>query len=102
MSPAEQSPFSVYLTVRVSDDDEGGLIARCEELGTVTCGSDFDDLRVMVGEMIAGYFETCARTGTLDEVLTRLLGSAPEHRGQSLQLVTRYAYEESKLLSIAS
>lgn len=64
------------LTLRLHGEihrSEGHYVSRCHELDTVTAAETIEQVLDSTADMIALYFETCAKQGSLESELARLL-----------------------------
>ena len=70
---------SIILTVRIDPDDDQ-YVARCVELGTSTCGDDFDEALANITEAVSLHLDVLDARGQLSESLAAAgidIGPAP-------------------------
>ena len=89
MLPDEHTaPIELRLTIVITNDDDGGYLAECEELGLVTCADSLDELQTMVESMLKGYLIARSKHGTLAQLIAELHGDeAPVEPIPPLELV---------------
>ena len=84
----DTAPIELRFTIVITDDDDGGYLAECEELGLVTCADSLDELRTMVESMLRGHLMARSKHGTLAQLIAELHGNqAPIDPIPSLELV---------------
>lgn len=66
---------SITLTVRIEPDDDQ-YVARCVELGTSTCGDDFDEALANITEAVSLHLDVLDARGELADALAAA-GVAP-------------------------
>lgn len=68
------APVKLGFTIEITDDDDGGYLAECEELGLVTCADSLDELWKVIESMLKGHLLARAQQGTLPQLIAELQG----------------------------